>query len=145
MERTHTSRRDLLEYGVAAIVASACGGCSLSGSRQPDAVAQQTEGALRLSEQDSETLLKSEGSLLTKGANDKILVVHRSDGGLFAVSAGCTHMGCDVNFDKDLGRLVCPCHGSEFDLEGQNLKGPAKRPLKRYTVRTENSQVVIEL
>ena len=147
MDRRKTSRRDFLGLGVAAMAASACGGCSLLGSRKPDAVVPEEAGVLRLGEADSSALLGSQTSLLVeaKGGNEKILVVHRDDGSLFAVSSVCTHMGCDVEYDKKLGHLLCPCHGSQYSLGGDNIKGPAKKPLKRYSISTENGRVVITL
>ncbi|MHC4085677.1 MAG: QcrA and Rieske domain-containing protein [Planctomycetota bacterium] len=147
MEQTKSSRRDFLGFGLTAIVVSACGGCSQFGPRKPDVIASQVNGTLRLSEADSSTLLKSQVGLLvqSKDSGDKIMVVHIGDGSLFAVSSVCTHKGCDVNYDKKLGHLLCPCHQSEYGLDGQNIKGPATRPLKRHTVRAENSRVVIVL
>jgi Rieske Fe-S protein len=147
MEQKHTSRRNFLESGVAAVVASACGGCALFGSRKPDAVLQEDKGVLTLDKSDSESLLASASSRLIqpKGSSEKILVIHSGGGNLSAVSAICTHMGCNVNYDKELGRLVCPCHGSQYSLEGQNTKGPAKRPLKQYKVQVKDGQIVISL
>ncbi len=147
MEQTKSSRRDFLGFGLAAMVVSACGGCSQFGSRKPDVVAKKVDGTLRLSETDSSALLKSQTSLLVQSqeGGDKIMVVNSGNGSLFAVSTVCTHMGCEVNYDEKLGHFLCPCHKSEYGLDGQNIKGPAKRPLKRYTVRTENARVVIVL
>ncbi len=146
MERKHTSRRDLLQFGMAAAAASACGGCAMFGSREPDAVVEQDQGAIRLSEEQSSTLLQSEGSLLVQPekADGKILVVHGGDGSLYAVDATCTHAGCDVLYDKKLGHIRCPCHGSEYGLDGGNIKGPAKQPLKAYKVAARNGRVIIE-
>jgi cytochrome b6-f complex iron-sulfur subunit len=45
------------------------------------------------------------------------------------LSAKCTHLGCTINKAEN-GRLLCPCHGSEFDLEGKVLKGPAYKNLE---------------
>jgi cytochrome b6-f complex iron-sulfur subunit len=73
------------------------------------------------------------------------MLVHPGDGNFSAVSAVCTHMGCEVIYDANLGRLVCPCHNSEYGLDGRNIKGPASRPLKPYAVRTENARVIIVL
>ena len=147
MERKQLSRRDFLGLGAAAMAASACGGCSLLGSQKADVVVQEEKGLLRLGEADSSGLLGSETSLLVaaEGGNEKILVVHRPDGTLSAVSSVCTHMGCDVAYDKNLGHLRCPCHGSQYGLDGHNIKGPAKKPLRRYSVSIENGRVVITL
>jgi Rieske Fe-S protein len=54
-------------------------------------------------------------------------------------------MGCDVLYDKDLGHIRCPCHGSQYGLDGHNIKGPAKRPLAPYKVYTSGGIVVIEV
>lgn len=144
MDRQRTSRRDFLYIGAAA-AASACAGCTLFGSRKPDVVARPQGGTIRLDPEESAALLESKGSLLVEAQawGDKILIVHLNNGRLYAVSAICTHRGCIVDYSDVAGHLVCPCHGSEYSLEGHNLKGPAKRPLKRYDVRTEEGQVVI--
>jgi cytochrome b6-f complex iron-sulfur subunit len=54
-------------------------------------------------------------------------------------------MGCTVGYKSETGRIVCPCHGSQFGLDGSVFKGPAKSPLNRHEVRTENGQVVVDL
>jgi len=45
------------------------------------------------------------------------------------LSSHCTHLGCTINQTEN-SRLVCPCHGSEYDLNGTVLKGPAYKNLK---------------
>jgi Rieske Fe-S protein len=117
---------------------------------------KQKDDKVSLSKEESSKLLASEGSLLVepKGSRVKILVVHAKDGSmslraqrgnLHAVSAICTHMGCTVLYDEKLGHIRCPCHGSQYGLDGHNIKGPAMRPLKPYEVRNNNGQVVIVL
>jgi cytochrome b6-f complex iron-sulfur subunit len=49
-------------------------------------------------------------------------------GGLYAVSAVCTHLGCVVA-RQETGGFYCPCHGSRFDARGKVTAGPAPRPL----------------
>ncbi len=46
-------------------------------------------------------------------------------------SSHCTHLGCLIDKEEN-GKLVCPCHGSVFDLDGNAVKGPAYKPLKTY-------------
>ena len=56
------------------------------------------------------------------------------DGGAWAVSRRCTHLGCTLAFDEAARKLVCPCHQSQFDTHGKRLAGPAKRDLAVYAV-----------
>ncbi len=55
--------------------------------------------------------------------------------GPLAVSRICTHLGCRVNYRKDLGLIECPCHQSRFTREGKRIAGPAKRNLPTYPVK----------
>jgi cytochrome b6-f complex iron-sulfur subunit len=146
MQEQRTSRRDFL-YMTAATATAVCTGCALLGSRRPDVEAVETQGEVRLDKAQSSALLRSESSLLVglKGTDRKILVVSDRNGQLHAVSAICTHMGCTVVFKEKVGHIVCPCHGSEFALDGANLKGPAKRPLESYRVRNDDGRIVIRV
>ena len=51
-------------------------------------------------------------------------------GGVYALSAVCTHLGCITRYLSDEKCIACPCHGSRFDLEGNVIHGPAPRPLQ---------------
>ncbi len=146
MSRGMTSRRGFLGMSVAA-AAAACAGCALVGSRRPDVSVEESQGSIRLGRAMSAALLRGEGSLLVgvKGSSSKVLVIHLADGQLSAVSAICTHMGCTVAYKPQAGRIVCPCHGSEYAVDGSNLKGPAKKPLAQYAVRNEDGRIVITL
>src|SRR4051794_26575446 len=42
----------------------------------------------------------------------------RDTGGLFAMSAVCTHQGCEVDFRAGSEDFLCPCHGSMFAYDG---------------------------
>lgn len=58
-------------------------------------------------------------------------------GGVYALSAVCTHLGCITRFRSDENVIACPCHGSRFDLEGSVIHGPAPRPLPWLEVRAD--------
>jgi len=60
-----------------------------------------------------------------------------------ALSTRCMHRGCEVEPSTD--RLVCPCHGSEYALDGTVLEGPTELPLERFRVRELSDGLVIEL
>lgn len=74
----------------------------------------------------------------------RAVYLHRaSDGTYSAVFTRCMHQGCQVEPAGD--RLACPCHGSEYRLTGELLRGPAERPLQRYTVTTDSEHIYIHL
>jgi cytochrome b6-f complex iron-sulfur subunit len=50
--------------------------------------------------------------------------------GLYALSTRCPHLGCTVQ--RQLDGFTCPCHGSQFALDGQLRRGPATRPLAYF-------------
>lgn len=72
------------------------------------------------------------------------LWVYRDDGGLYAISSVCTHLGCIVQSDN-AGGYHCPCHGSQFDRQGNVLSGPAPRPLKHLELAVSpDGQLVVD-
>jgi Rieske Fe-S protein len=76
-------------------------------------------------------------------SNRPIYLTRRAGGELTALHAQCTHQGCQPDPVGD--RMVCPCHGSEFALDGAVLQGPAERPLTRFPAAIEGSDVVIRI
>jgi cytochrome b6-f complex iron-sulfur subunit len=64
------------------------------------------------------------------------IIVARDAGGVYAMSAVCTHAGCLVDDASGTiaSGLYCPCHGSAFDGNGAVTRGPARAPLQHYAV-----------
>lgn len=60
---------------------------------------------------------------------ERVAVYRDERGALHAVSAVCTHMGCQVHFNEAEQTWDCPCHGSRYDVKGKVLNGPAVRAL----------------
>jgi menaquinol-cytochrome c reductase iron-sulfur subunit len=52
-----------------------------------------------------------------------------------ALSATCTHLGCQVRWDKEHFR--CPCHGGVYDASGKVVSGPPPRPLDSLDARID--------
>ncbi|WP_374585433.1 FAD-dependent oxidoreductase [Pseudoduganella sp.] len=69
-----------------------------------------------------------QGAILNRGAK-KLAVYRADDGGLHAVSAACTHLGCAVSWNAAERSWDCPCHGSRFAVDGTVLHGPANSAL----------------
>jgi Rieske Fe-S protein len=57
----------------------------------------------------------------------------RDHGTLRAFAITCPHLGCSYAFDDGKKHFVCPCHGSEFALDGRVIHGPAISPLSHLT------------
>jgi Rieske Fe-S protein len=63
--------------------------------------------------------------------------INKNAGRWIVLSAFCTHLKCVVEYDAEVSGFNCPCHGSQYDLEGVVLKRPAKHPLPDYSELTE--------
>jgi cytochrome b6-f complex iron-sulfur subunit len=74
---------------------------------------------------------------------EKKAYVLGGSGGVYALSAVCTHLGCITRFLSDQNVIACPCHGSRFDLEGGVVEGPAPRSLPWLQVGTDASGLLI--
>ena len=55
----------------------------------------------------------------------------------------CTHNDCELEATSKM--LVCPCHGSEFDLKGNVTEGPAEKPLMEFDVVVGENEIKIVL
>ena len=76
------------------------------------------------------------GAVMKLGGT-RCAVYRDDDGGLHAVSATCTHLGCIVAFNDAERAWECPCHGSRFGVDGAVLEGPANRPLEQVDLTSE--------
>ena len=71
-------------------------------------------------------------------------IVLNDESGTRVLSSHCTHLGCKIHEFKN-GKLICPCHGSEYDLKGTPTKGPAFKSLHdlKFKVSTDNTSIEI--
>ncbi len=46
-------------------------------------------------------------------------------GQLTVLAWTCSHLGCSVAYAADARQFQCPCHGSQFDVSGKVVHGPA--------------------
>ncbi len=74
---------------------------------------------------------------------DDYIIINKKEN-ITVFSAHCTHLGCKINETID-GKIVCPCHGSEYDLNGNAIKGPAYKSLEKIsaTISDDGSQLLI--
>jgi menaquinol-cytochrome c reductase iron-sulfur subunit len=72
-------------------------------------------------------------------ARQTVFIVWDGDRNVHALSATCTHLGCQVQWDAESTRFRCPCHGGVFDAQGQVVDGPPPRPLDRVDARLDQT------
>ena len=93
---------------------------------------------------------------------DQRLFVFREGNVFHAISAVCTHLGCTVRAEalsqmetrtvegsplRITHRFLCPCHGSRYTGDGENVAGPAPKPLAWYhlSIAPDDGQLVADL
>ena len=83
-------------------------------------------------------------SLATVGALD-IALARLEDGSFAAFDDTCTHEECSLaEGDLEGDRVVCFCHGSEFDIRtGAVLQGPADQPVRVYETRVAGGELEV--
>lgn len=74
------------------------------------------------------------------------LIVIRINKKVQFLSNKCTHLGCKIN-KAEGNELVCPCHGSRFNFNGDVIEGPANKPLENYayTYQKDKGEFIIEI
>lgn len=77
--------------------------------------------------------------------DDRRIVLGRTESGYVAFDDRCTHRGGSLAGGVMIGGVVqCPWHGSQFDCRKGTIKaGPAKEPVRTYSVREEQGKVLL--
>jgi nitrite reductase/ring-hydroxylating ferredoxin subunit/uncharacterized membrane protein len=75
----------------------------------------------------------------------KVLIGRSQSGELCAIANTCSHLGGPLDEGtRDGDAVVCPWHGSRFDLcSGRVLEGPAVFAQPRYEVRTSDGRIEV--
>jgi cytochrome b6-f complex iron-sulfur subunit len=123
-----STRRRFLEM-VGGACAASLAGCS-SGSASPAPIGDVPAG---------------NASALTVGTLVPVasepVCIGRDAGGIYAMTLTCTHQGCDIGNGGTVSfaMIRCPCHGSQFDANGNVVNGPAETPLVHYAVSQDTA------
>ena len=123
--------------GSALIVLSSClYNCGGNGPTAPDAPSN-VDFTIDIT-QNGYTALQNVGGSIYK---DGIIVAHTDATTFVAVSQACTHQGTTVQLQESQHRFHCPNHGSNFNLNGSVINGPASSPLRRYNVTVTGNNI----
>jgi nitrite reductase/ring-hydroxylating ferredoxin subunit len=87
-----------------------------------------------------------EGDMQAFDVRGTQIAVANVAGTFYAFGDTCTHMQCSLAAgDLEETTVICPCHGSEFDVtSGEVLRGPAREPVGAYEVRAEGDSLEIK-
>ena len=126
---------------IGAVLASACGG---GGGDGPTGVVTPptTEGVSVSGNVITVDLAQVPALTATNGfilvARPSTIVINTGGDSFRAFTSICTHEQCTVG-DYRGGRIVCPCHGSQYDSTGQVVVGPATQRLREFAVAHDGS------
>jgi 3-phenylpropionate/trans-cinnamate dioxygenase ferredoxin component len=86
--------------------------------------------------------------LVTVGPG-RFVGVYNCSGSLYAIEDRCSHDDgplCEGDWDQDTCTVVCPRHGSAFELAtGQPRSLPAYEPVETFPVRIEDGTVFVDV
>ncbi|HEY5098899.1 MAG TPA: non-heme iron oxygenase ferredoxin subunit [Gaiellaceae bacterium] len=78
-----------------------------------------------------------------------VIGVYNCGGALYAIEDRCSHDDgplCEGTWEEDTCRVICPRHGSAFDLAtGRPMSLPAFEPVATYPVRIVDGLVKVEV
>jgi cytochrome b6-f complex iron-sulfur subunit len=66
------------------------------------------------------------------------------EAGFVALYQKCVHLGCRVPFCESSQWFECPCHGSQYNRDGEKKGGPAPRGLDRFAVAITSGNLIID-
>lgn len=143
------SRREILcaaSVAVAGVAAGAtlsgCGAEPMDMTGPPVTCMGNATGTVVVT--DAASIAVGQTRLLNDGNLPGVLL-HRDANGYVALSVICTHSGCGVTYSTGASSYKCPCHGSQFKLDGTVMNGPAAMPLKTYSLcRRADGALVID-
>jgi Rieske Fe-S protein len=70
-------------------------------------------------------------------ARETVFLVWDGGQNIRALSATCTHLGCQVAWDVKATKFKCPCHGGVYGPDGAVLEGPPPRGLDAVEARID--------
>jgi Rieske Fe-S protein len=65
--------------------------------------------------------------------------------GVKVFSSTCSHLACNVIWNKDIRMFECPCHTGRFNPEGQPVAGPPKKPLFLLPHKMEEGELFVQI
>lgn len=141
------SRRDLLRVGVGVVACPLLAACAGTAPTETSATPPGPDDAVSVAGNTITVDIARVPAFANASASNEVaviflaaqlIVVRRGAAEYRALSNVCPHSGCGVSV-VNTPRLVCPCHGSEFDFAGRRLEGPAPTGLRVLPVTVDSA------
>lgn len=69
----------------------------------------------------------------------------RGESQVECLSAICPHAGCFVNYDAQSNTFLCPCHNSQFALDGAIIEpSPSPRPMDSLECEIRTEEILVK-
>ena len=106
-------------------------------------IAKVTQSNMKFSIPES-SMVDTDMKLITvKNFDYDVFLKKNSDNSYLALAMICTHAGHSLVKTGD--KFYCSLHGSEFDISGNIVKGPAERHLVHLPITKNNNSLEITL
>lgn len=145
MDSTSTTRRSILDVllGLGTIA-------SIVGAISPvlaylSPLAKQVSSGTTLEDRNGAPVSADslvEGSGLVGRIGGLSVLAIRKNGQILGYSAVCTHLGCIIRWSPDKDRIECPCHGGQFNLQGEVVSGPPPEGIRPIALRVEGNRIL---
>ena len=88
-----------------------------------------------------------DGDLASFDVNGVKVTVANVGGTFYAFDDTCTHRQCSlVEGELEERVVVCPCHGSKFDVTtGAVVNPPAELPVKTYALQIQDGAIAVQV
>jgi len=109
----------------------------------PSEMALSASAVTEVTLKDAQKLPAGSGLMFKFGPSPAMLI-HHEDGQWVALTAVCTHLGCTVQYEPQMDRIHCACHGGVYNAyTGANVSGPPPKPLKLFKVAVNDTGVEV--
>ncbi len=73
----------------------------------------------------------------------KVYIRKADDDEIVAFNASCPHAGCDVDYRPSEREFLCPCHNSDFSIDGgRSADSPSARDLDQLPTTVKNDSEI---
>ena len=136
-------RRKFIKSGCNACVALGGGFLisSLASCSPKLSVAKVTQKDMKFSIAETEMAETDVKMITVKNFDYDVFIKKNNDGSFHALAMICTHAGHSLV--KTGNKFYCSLHGSEFDISGKVIKGPAERHLVYLHIINNNGKLKV--